>query len=220
MRIRSLLSVLMMALLVVSFSNDAFAKKNKDGDESAADAPSFAIEDTGVAKVDQFYDGVEGMVAKLTQAQTEMDEANAKLAEALGLAEGTPVADALADLQSKAEGKIELVLEGTKPTLKPADGCPENVQNAIDATNAMADSLVNAAETLKSVAADVQPMIGQAGDMPAAINESDLGLVDKGKALKTATANLSTTKKVAEEANTLAGKANESLELIKSTFGA
>jgi cell division septum initiation protein DivIVA len=215
MRIRSLLSALMATLLVVSLSSDAFAKKGAE-----EEAASFTIEDTGVAKVDQFYDGVEGMVAKLTQAQTEMDEANAKLAEALGLAEGTPVADALADLQAKAEGKIELVLEGTKPTLKPADGCPENVQNAIDATNAMADSLVNAAETLKSVAADVQPMIGQAGDMPAAINESDLGLVDKGKALKTATANLSTTKKVAEEANTLAGKANESLELIKSTFGA
>ncbi len=213
MRISSLLSILMMTLLVISFSTDAFAKK---GDDAEAD---FTIEDVGVAKVDQFYDGVEGIVTKMQAAQDDVTKAQDKLAKALGLAEGTPVADALADLQSKAEGKIELVLEGTKPTLSVEDGVPENVKEAVNAVNAMAGKLVEAGETLKSCATDLQPMIGQAGDMPAAIADSDLGLKDKAVATKSAAANLKTTKQVLTEAETLAGQCQESLELIKSTFG-
>jgi hypothetical protein len=214
MRIRTLVTLFAAGLMAFHIDN-AFAGK-KDAEEGPA---TFTIEDTGVAKVDQFYGQVETIVGKLQTAQSGMDAANAKLAEALGLAEGTPVADALADLQAKAEGKIELVLEGTKPTIKPADGCPENVQNAIDATNAMATELVSAIDVLKGIAGDIQPMVGQATDMPAAIAESDLGLADKAKATKTAASNLKTTKQVATEADTLAGKCQESLELIKSTFG-
>ena len=215
MRFRNLVTVFAAALMAFHIDN-AFAKKDKGGDDAPA---TFTIEDTGVAKVDQFYGQVENIVVKMQTAQGEMDAANAKLAEALGLAEGTPVADALADLQAKAEGKIELVLEGTKPTIKAADGCPDNVQAAIDATNAMASSLVEAAEVLKGAAGEVTPMVGQAADMPKAIADSSLGLADKAKATKTAAANLKTTKQVAAEAETLAGQCQEGLELIKSTFG-
>jgi len=215
MRIRNLVTLCAAGLMAFHIDN-AFAKKDKGSDDGAA---TFTIEDTGVAKVDSFYDQVETIVAKLQTAQADMDGANAKLAEALGLAEGTPVADALADLQAKAEGKVELVLEGTKPTLKPADGMPANVQAAIDATNEMATSLTNAVGTLKGVAGDVSPLVGQAGDMPSAIVESDLGLADKAKATKTAAKNLKTTKQVATEADTLAGQCGETLELIKTTFG-
>jgi hypothetical protein len=215
MRFRNLVTVFAAGLMAFHIDN-AFAKKDKGSDDGAA---TFTIEDTGVAKVDQFYGQVETIVTKMQTAQAEMDAANAKLAEALGLAEGTPLADALADLQAKAEGKVELVLEGTKPTLAPADGMPANVQAALDATNAMATELVEAVEVLKGVAGDVQPMVGQASDMPKAIADSDLGLADKAKATKTAAANLKTTKQVATEADTLAGKCQESLELIKTTFG-
>ncbi len=215
MRIRNLVTLCAAGMIAFHIDN-AFAKKDKGSDDGAA---TFTIEDTGVAKVDSFYDQVEGIVAKLQGAQADMDNANAKLAEALGLGEGTPVADALADLQAKAEGKVELVLEGTKPTLKASDAMPENLQAAIDATNAMATSLTNAAQTLKGVAGEVTPLVGQAGDMPAAIAESDLGLADKAKATKTTAANLKTTKQVATEADTLAGQCGETLELIKTTFG-
>lgn len=214
MRIRSLVTVFAAALLAVSINTAEAGKKGAD--DGAAE---LVIEDTGVAKVDAFYDKVETMIGKLQSAQADMDSANAKLAEALGLAAGTPVADALADLQAKAEGKIELVLEGTKPTLKAKEGVPENVQSAIDATNAMATSLMAATDTLKSVAADAKPLVTEAADMPAAIVESSLGLADKAKATKTAASNLKTTKQIPAEADTLAGKCQESLELIKSTFG-
>ncbi len=213
MRIRTLVTIAFAGLIALNIDNAYAGKKGGD------DAQTFTIEDTGVAKVDQFYDGVEGVVGKMQTAQGELDASQTKLAEALGLAEGTPVADALADLQGKAEGKIELVLEGTKPTLKASDAVPENVQAAIEATNAMAAELVEAAEVLKSCATDLEPMIGQASDMPAAIADSDLGLADKAKATKTTAANLKTTKQVLEEAKTLAGQCQESLELIKSTFG-
>lgn len=215
MRIRTLFPLAAAALFAFHI-DAAFAGKDKGADEASSE---LVIEDTGVAKVDAFYDKVETMVGQLQSAQADMDSANAKLAEALGLAEGTPLADALADLQAKAEGKIELVLEGTKPTLKPADGCPENVQNAIDATNAMADKLVAAMETVQGVATDIKPLITEAADMPAAIAESDLGLKDKAVATKTAASNLKTTKQVPVEADALAGKCNDSLQLIKSTFG-
>ncbi len=215
MRVRSLLTVFAATMLAISI-NTAEAKKDQAADGAATE---LVIEDTGVAAVDSFYDKVETMIGKLQSAQADMDSANAKLAEALGLAEGTPLADALADLQAKAEGKIELVLEGTKPTIKPADGCPENVQNAIDATNAMANSLMAATDTLKSVATDAKPLAVEATDMPAAIVDSSLGLADKAKATKTAASNLKTTKQIPAEAETLAGKCQESLELIKSTFG-
>jgi division protein CdvB (Snf7/Vps24/ESCRT-III family) len=213
MRIRTLLPLAAAALFAFHVDS-AFAGKSADDGGT-----ELVIEDTGVAKVDSFYDKVETIIGKLQSAQTDMDESNAKLAEALGLAEGTPVADALADLQAKAEGKISLVLEGTKPTLTAEEGCPENVKNAINATNDMATKLTAAATTLKEVAGEVAPLLGEAKDMPAAIAESDLGLKDKATATKTAASNLKTTKQIPEEANTLAGKCNETLELIKSTFG-
>jgi uncharacterized protein YoxC len=216
MRTRSLLPLAAAAFFAFQIDN-AFAGKDKAADDGAT--AELVIEDTGVAKVDAFYDKVEAMIGKLQSAQADMDSANASLAEALGLAEGTPVADALADLQAKAEGKIELVLEGTKPTLQAGEGVPENVQNAINATNEMAAKLTAAAETLKGVATDVAPLLAEAKDMPAAIAESDLGLKDKATATKTTASNLKTTKQIPEEANTLAGQCSESLELIKSTFG-
>ena len=217
MRLRSLITLAMASLLALSLSNDAFAgKKSKGGDEAASD---FTIEDVGVPKVDQFYDGVEGLVAKMRGAQEDMDNANNQLASALGLAEGTPVSDALADLAEKAEGKVELALEGTKPTLTAADGCPENVQDAVTAANAMVDSLTAAIATLEGVAKEGAGMTDEAAAMPKAITDSSLGIKDKAVATKTAAANLKTTKQLVEESKTLAGQCQESLELIKSTFG-
>ncbi len=214
MRFKSLITYLMAGFLVISLADNAWAKKGSD--EGSSD---LAIEDTGVSTVDSFYDQVEALIGKMQSAQSDMDSANAKLAEALGLADGTPMADALADLSAKAEGKIELVLDGTKPTLTAAEGCPENLQNAITATNDMATALTDAAATLKSVAGEAPGLVGQAADMPGAIADSSLGLKDKAMATKTAASNLKTTKQIPEEANTLAGQCDESLGLIKSTFG-
>ncbi len=215
MRLRSALSFAMAGLLALSLTNDAFAGK-KGGDDAANE---FTIEDVGVAKVDQFYDGVETQVANMKGAQEDMDNANAKLAEALGLGEGTPVADALNDLADKAGDKVELVLDGTKPTLKPADACPENVKEAVNAANAMVESLVAAVVTLKDVAKATAAMVPQAGDMPGAIKDSSLGAVDKAKAIKLSASNLKSTKQLAEEAKILAGQCEETLELVKTTFG-
>ncbi len=217
MRLKSLLSFLLLGLVAISLAHaPAYAKKSDDSSGSSSD---LEIVDTGVTKVDNFYDGVESIITELQAAQADVDGANAELASALGLAEGTPVADALAELAAKADGKVELVMEGTKPTLQASEAVPADVQAGIDATNNMATKLTAAAATLQGIGARVAPMITEAGDMPAAIAESDLGLKDKAVATKNTAANLKTTKEVKNEAATLGNSCGETLGLIKSSFG-
>ena len=213
MRSRFLASVALLGLL--SFSGAAFA--GKSGDEGGS--TELVILDTKVPEVDSFYDKVEALIGQLQAARTDIDQANGKLNEALGIATDAPIATALADLQQKAEGKIQLVLEGTKPTLKPSDAVPENVQAGIDAVNGMASQLVQAVETLKAVGSEVAPLATQAADMPAAITGSSLNLKDKAVATKNAAANLKVTKQIPVEAENLTKSCNDTLELIKTTFG-
>jgi cell division septum initiation protein DivIVA len=214
MRSRFLASVALLGLL--AFSGTAFAG-NKSSEEGGA--AELVILDTKVPEVDSFYDKVEALIGQLQSARTDIDQANGKLAEVLGLATDAPVATALADLQAKAEGKIQLVLEGTKPTLKPSDAVPENVQAGIDAVNGMATKLVQAVETLKQVTSEVTPLATQAADMPDAITSSSLNLKDKAVATKNAAANLKVTKQIPVEAENLTTSCNDTLELIKTTFG-
>ena len=89
MRSRFLASVALLGLL--SFSGAAFA--GKSGDEGGS--TELVILDTKVPEVDSFYDKVEALIGQLQAARTDIDQANGKLNEALGIATDAPIATAL-----------------------------------------------------------------------------------------------------------------------------
>jgi hypothetical protein len=103
--------------LIASFAmiDSADAKKPKKGEEPVAEetkAPeepmSLEIQTTGVADVDNLFGKAVEPLKTLRGANESLSKMNTDLAAALGLAEGTPFADALNDLKTKAEGKIKI----------------------------------------------------------------------------------------------------------------
>jgi hypothetical protein len=218
------ISRLGLALILASLlATPGWAKTNKTkgGNGSRGDSPgsSFTLQDTGVAKVDKFYGRVENQVTRLQTARQDVQDANERLTLILDLPRGTPLADALEDLRSKAAGEIQLVLEGTKPVLQASDAVPDNLREAIDATNALVEDLSNAMVTLRRVKKRVKAMPEQATHMPRAIARSDLGLTEKAQASVIATRNLLETKRLATEAGALVQECRDSLKLIRSSFG-
>lgn len=213
--------LLLLASLIATpcLAKSKSAGKSKGGDAQQPEETTFVLQDTGVAKVDKFYDRVENIVGKLQAAQADIDAANSQLSVVLGLPEGTPLADALTDLKEKAAGEVRLVLEGDKPRLEASDAVPSNLREAVDATNALMGELSDAVSTLRKVKQRAEKMPGQARQMPRAIARSDLDLVGKAQATVIATQNLSATRQVATETGDLLTECRESLKLVRSTFG-
>lgn len=156
-----------LALFALGFSTSAEAgKKNKkpkgDDTEQKADgdeAQGIVLETTGVADIDAFFAKAQAPVDTLTNTRLSIDKINTDLATSLGLAEGTPFADAIADLQSKADGKISMAMDGDKPTLSAEDGVPENVQTSVDAMNSGMDELMKVAADLPELPDQFQALI-------------------------------------------------------------
>jgi hypothetical protein len=149
--------------MLVSFAivDTAEAKKPKKGEEApvaeegaateAAATETVTIEVTGVADVDNIFQPAGDILNSVITARTAIDSLGTNLTAALGLPAGTPFKDALADLKTKAEGKVTLAMDGDMPKLAAADGIPANVQAAIDAVNGGMANIMTAATALTAV---------------------------------------------------------------------
>jgi hypothetical protein len=194
-------------------SQDAWAKK---GDS----AEVISIETTGISAFDDVFGKVKDIQDKLTSIETNLQTSNDNIATTLGLAAGTPVKDAIADLKAKAEGKIEVAMDGTTPTLKAKDGVPENVTAGIEAVNTAIKAWTESAATVATLKSDVDALVASTKEMPGKVPEAaksaGLGAKDIVKVTKTVGSNVKATGQTADRTKAVGEAIVANVDTVKA----
>jgi hypothetical protein len=220
---RTLSLVLGATLLAFSLqSGDAFAKKKDKGGETesaAAEVVELIIEDTGLKAIDDVFAPSKNLVTQLTTARDGLNNLNKNLVTAMGLAEGTPAADALAELKKQAPGMLKVTMDGMKPKIDVKPEAPANVKAAVDAINAGGESLVLAVKAMTDIPEAVKGTIEAAKALPAQIPTAakDAGLkpTEVPGLLKKVKNNVATLGKMPDLAKQTGEAAKGTAELIK-----
>ncbi len=180
---------LAIVAVALTWAPVAEAKKEK---AAASSAQTLEIKETGIASIDETFAKAKAPVDSIIKARTEVENLQKNLVTALGLTEGTPFADALTDLKTKAGGTVSAAIDAKgMPSIKAGDAVPANVQAAIDAINAgftaVGDAVAALAELpaqFQAIAADAQKygdpatLKTLAADNPAAMIKAPKAIAD------------------------------------------
>jgi hypothetical protein len=197
---------------------------SEDGGKAApeeAASEALTIEVTGIADIDNVFQKVVDPINNIQTARMKIDGLTANLSTALGLPEGTPFADALADLKTKAEGNIELAMnEQGMPSLKPGDAVPANVTTAVDALNAGIADATEAMKALSELPNQVKEVVAAAQAItPQTLISSGVKPLEAPKAVKKMGNNLKVVQKAPDEVKALADSMSGLIGELKGTFG-
>lgn len=220
--------------LLVSFTmvDSAEAKKPKKVDEATpaqvenatdvgpTSAGPLEVSMTGIADVDAIFQKAIDPLNNLKAANNALANLNTNLVTALGLPAGTPIADAIADLKTKAEGKITLAMnEKGMPALSPSDAVPANVQKAIDAVNDGVSQAQIAGEKLTELPSQVKEVVAAAmGITPQTLMASGVKPMEAPKQMKTIQSNLKMLGTAPDQAKAFTDQLTSTVSTLKSTF--
>jgi uncharacterized phage infection (PIP) family protein YhgE len=181
------------------------------------------IANTGIASFDEVFGQAASIDETLRTAKTNLKSGRNDINAALGLKDGTPLADALEELKSKAGDKLELVKEGTTPTLKAKDAVPSNVQSAVDSVNSYIRTLNDTATALATVPDDARSLVGKVQDFPEQLQKDfkswDISLKDLPDTLSQVKTNVEVTKNLPDKAEGVVNQAKKNLSTIGAAFG-
>jgi hypothetical protein len=219
MRLKSIGVFMVLGLLGLGLvSTSAFA-----GKKGATEAADMTMQQIGVPSLDAYFGKAGDMVNAVVTARTNIQTANANINTVLGLKEGTPVADALADLKTKAAGKIKVGMKGNVPTLEPSEAIPENVQAGIDAVNGLLAALGSTAEAMKVVTTNAPALVteGKAlvSKVPAEAAAAGLKVTQVPGAVKAFGKNLDIIVSLPGESKKLVDESVNTFNIVKSVFG-
>ena len=220
MMLASLMAFTGAATLVPVETAEA-GKKNKEEAAEGEEAFDIVMEETGSAKLDAVFKKSEGPLETIATVRADVKAVNTNLVSALGISEGTPFADALADLQSKAEGKINVAFEDNKlPTFKAEEGVPDNVNKAVESLNASfgklgdaGDKLMKAGEQLGEAATEAAELIGTPKELGLKATQIPKALSKGNKNVKKLKEGTSVATELAKEVGTMGAD-------VKSVFAA
>ncbi|RME26043.1 MAG: hypothetical protein D6798_07535 [Deltaproteobacteria bacterium] len=165
MRFPTLTALLATGTLLFTVGvSDAHAKKNK----GSSDEPALVEIEATNTSADEVFMAAKEIHDALNDIQTHLKDGTTELNNALGLAEGTPFADALADLQAKAGDKLTVALEGGKPTFSLADDAPDDVKTAVDSLNRFVEYHMTALDEAKALVPKAQEVAQKAQGLDAA----------------------------------------------------
>lgn len=105
------------------------------------------IKDCGIAEMDTVFKEAAGIQTSLDSAYKTVSDARTNVNSTMGVATDSPFSTAIADLASKAGGKLSVAMEGTMPKLKASEAVPDNVQKGLDAVNKLVDAGKTASDT-------------------------------------------------------------------------
>jgi hypothetical protein len=212
MRLPKLAAFVLLGML--AFSSTAVAKSD-----------TLAIETTGVATFDSVFGKAGSMLTSIVTARTNIDTANKNLTTALGLKDGTPLKDAIADLKTKAAGKIKVAMNGTTPKLEATDAVPDNVKKGIDAVNGLIDATGSATTAMGQVIKDSPALVAEVKAFAdVAKVTSDIkaaGItnpIDLGKILKKVANDVKVISSIPGEAQKLVDSGVETFNTVKGGF--
>jgi hypothetical protein len=167
MKIRAMAIAAMVALASVSSLDPAWGKPATEQDDGGNKKKSdTAIKDTGIDLFDDVFRKVGPIDRTLSSVEGSLRSAKLNLIGALALEKGTPLKDAVAELENRAGNKISLVKKGSVPTLSVSDGVPSNVKSAVDAVNGLTKDLTSSMDDLKALPAQIDALVNQTKKFP------------------------------------------------------
>ena len=212
----------------LSFVDNAEAKKPKpepaaaeettEGGEEASAALEMKM--VGVPGVDNVFSQANDPLKNISDAKAKLASLNTNLATALALPEGTPFADALADLKAKGEGKLAMAIdEKGMPKLSASDAVPENVQTALDAVNQGVSDVQSAIELLAAVPDQCKEVASAAtGISPSSFTGAGVSPTQVPKMMKTVQGNIKTLGMVPDEVKSVVDAAASVMTTLKDSF--
>jgi uncharacterized protein YoxC len=219
--VRALAFALAAASVSPAWAPDAWAGKG-DKEQKAKDWAE--IEKVGIPSIDAVFTKVAEMQRSISTVELSLTSANTNLTTALGLPQGTPFADALADLQQKADGKLKVVTEGGTPKLTTSDAVPSNVQAGVDAVNGFTGGIGTSVTALQQIPSQAQAVIPEVQALPAKFpaEAKDLGakVTEIPKMLSAIKNNVDATVQTPARAEAALTALTGTLTTITSTFGA
>ena len=212
--------------MFVSFAvvDTAEAKKPKPTDTEAPADPAapLTITTTGIAAVDDVFAPAGDIVNTVTGTKTALDNVNKNLASSLGMAEGTPLKDALASLKEKAAGKLTVAMNSQgMPELKPSDALPEDVQKALDGFNASIGEISALVPKLAEIPAKAQEVVAAAQALvanPSGLAKSGVKPTEIPKVVKTVKNNITVLTKLPTEAASLTTSLKDLATSVQGAF--
>jgi hypothetical protein len=142
------------------------------------------IVDTGIAEFDDVFGKARELQGTLKTANENLAGARANVNTTLGVATDAPLATALADLKTKANGKIKLVMEGKRPKLEATEAVPENVQQGIDSVNKLSETSVASTDTADQLKPQSESLVEATKEFPPKVPTLVKNPMEVGKKTK------------------------------------
>ena len=224
MRAWQLFGVVVVACAV---SVPSFAGKNKGeptteagAADSAKTAEEMVMKPTGVPDVDAVFTKADVPLQTLRTVRGHLTEMRVQVTTALGLADGTPLKDALADLDQKAGDTIMLALDtGGLPQLKASDAVPANIQSAVDAVNAGMTEIHASGHALTEAPAQLQEVAVAASSINSdSVTKSGLSATAIPKAVKAVDHNKKVLSSAVDEAKAMTTELDELRSAVQALF--
>lgn len=219
---RSPLLAILLGLLALWLVAPQPAAAGKGGKEKS-DNDWAEIEHVGIPSMDQVFARVKEMQSSITTVESSLQRADREVGTALGLPEGTPLADAIADLEQRAQGKLDVVVEGGTPKLVASEAVPGNVQEAIDALNGFTADMEQSVTALQEIPSQAQAIVPDVQALPAKLpsEAKDLGakLTEIPKMLSAVKNNVDATLQTPARAEAALSELSTVLNTITSSFG-
>lgn len=211
-----------LGLLVSSLSAEAADKKKKKGKEDEG------IILTGLPAFDSVFKRVGEIDRRLSASEGQLRSGKSNLNSALDLKRGTPISDGIAELRSRAEGKVSIAVDKrAMPKLTVDEAVPSNVQSAIDAVNAMTGNFATSLVELRALAPEIDGLVKETTKMPARLKDEFTkgggGTLDKlftlPKVSKALTHDIGITAGLADRTTSVTTRMTDVLSVVTTEFG-
>jgi hypothetical protein len=216
MRRLALFVGLSLVTLSLAHPPEALAAPKKEQKEEKA-LPQ--IVETGIAEFDSVFMKAKAIHDTLDGEDKKLKEAREQISIALGVATDAPLKTALADLNTKAGGKLKVALEGGTPKLQASEAVPENVQKAMDAVNKLIDVSAGAASKGKELYPQAQELAKAAADFPGKLPNLVSDPMELAKKTKVVTTDVKVTAATPERVDRLVKSVDGTFADVKGAFG-
>jgi len=216
---RRLLAIAAIALLVAT-PGAALAKKGKKKDKK-----NEGIMEVGIESIDDFFADVSRIDRNLNGANRLLEAARGDLNSALGLKKRTTLPKAIAELDARADGKLNLVMKGKVPTLSASEAVPSDVTAGIDAVNGFTSKMQRSIVKLADAPVAAASLAKKSRTLPQKTKDeiAEGNLLDhifKGpKAIKAVNHNMGITKKLPSKTDKTVTRLDRINRSIVTEFG-
>ena len=144
--LRSLLFALGLGFVAMA-PQEALAKKGASAE--------FDVKMLGIDSIDEVLKQIKKIDNLVDEAAMGRTQGRAAINTALGLKEGTPLKEAIAELEAKAKGHLKVVSKGGKLALEADDAVPTDVKTAVEAINTAMDSYAASIKSLSALPKEI-----------------------------------------------------------------